>query len=127
MKSELVKYGLRSSNRAGRRSDVLQVVQIATRGAISHYCYIKFSDDFVSFVGSKLPQGVSPGMSAYISVDVDEAGTWHIYAGYWAKPESSRVLLWSTTERPGWLKFYKLKRPKNDSSATPLDITRRSS
>lgn len=124
MKAELVKYGLKSSSRLGKRTDVFEIVQIAHNGRNTHYCYIRFSEDFVRFVGSKLPQGVAPGHSAFISVNKDESGTWHVYACYWHKPESSRVLLWSTTEQPGWLKFYKLKRQKNADSSTPLDLTR---
>lgn len=128
MRAELVKYRLRQSTQAGKRTDVLGMVQVSHRGENTHYAYIKFSEEFVNFVGSVLPYGVGPGLTAFISVDKegtqDSPGLWNVYAGYWDKPEKSRVLLWTTTEMPKWLKLYKLKRPKNGNPSPSPGTTK---
>lgn len=62
--------------------------------------FIDFTEDFVRFVGTELPYGVSAYRPAFIEV-IESVGEWLVTARYYATPEVYEVL-WITKERPQW-------------------------
>lgn len=77
------------------------------------YCYIRFSETFVDFVGKKLPRGVADFDPAYIEV-VRAGGKWEIRATYYL--DGVTKVLWKTADMPSWIG--KLKKGKHDASTS---------
>lgn len=108
------------SRKPKRNNQVLSSTCLAEEGGVSGYCFIAFSDRFVSWVGARLPRGISTMDRAYLGV----RGTgqeWEVHAVY--VDRSASALLWKTKTRPAWLG--KLKQEKrnannqNQASASP--------
>lgn len=108
------------SRKPKRSSQALSSTCLAEEDGASGYCFIAFSDRFVSWVGARLPRGVSAMDRAYLGV----RGTgqeWEVHAVY--VDRSASALLWKTKTRPVWLG--KLKQEKrnadnqNQANASP--------
>jgi hypothetical protein len=116
MSRERKKFALRATYRPAKASLVSTVVAVRNEAGQHGYCYVNFDDSFIDFVGHKLPEGVSKGKEAVLSVVYYAAtSVWLVKASY--VDQSHTVLLWKTSEKPSWLNFHRYKEKSNGNSA----------
>lgn len=107
-KAERRKDGLVSSRKPKKHPLLSSTVAVRDEQGRNGYCYIGFSEDFVERVGKALPRGVSTFDPACIHVVYyPHNKTWLVIARYLRS--EGEALLWRTTERPHWLRFYEVK------------------
>lgn len=101
---ERKKFELKASHMEGKHELVSTRVRVYHQG-VSSSCFIRFSDDFVRFVGLELHRGVSPQTPAGISVyHCDLTGDWFVQAYYIGRIRvTSTVVLWVAKEKPKWV------------------------
>lgn len=110
MRGELKKYQIRSTNRASRQTILASTVRVKYPEEAG-YCYISFSEEFVTFVGKSLQYGVSPESPAFIEVNFKEGAGYEVYARYVKKPEVV-AFLWASKDKPHWLNFHRTGKKK---------------
>lgn len=109
MRGELAKYRLRATRRPADTAPVASMVLVRNEAGEAGYCYANFSDEFASYVGKRLPRGVSLDDPACITVTFRaETGDWCVGASY--LDGTSSVLLWRTDTRPSWLNFHRMRK-----------------
>lgn len=107
MRGERKGYGLQTATRPGNQEHGLSTVVVVHENDQQGYCYIRFTQAFINAVGKALPLGVSDFFPAFVQVEEDEK-RWNVYARY-RHDKTKFALLWSTTERPEWLRFFPAK------------------
>lgn len=117
MSKELKMYALKATKKPTKSTTLLSTVQVINEAWERGYCYASFSDKLVEAVGKKLPRGISDQDPAFLSVLYLE-GAWHIIAMYTSQDYAT--LMWKTPNKPSWLSFHKIRKPKKAQNATDL-------
>lgn len=99
-------FGLRRASEKRLRTsaeiaNIVEVVDNARRG----YCFVNFSDTFVTELGKKLPYGVShvdPIRLRVVATPEINGQRWYQVKCRYLKRDASR-LLWQTDQRPAWI------------------------
>lgn len=87
---------------------VLSNTCLVSEDGTTGYCYIRFSDKLVEFVGKKLERGIAEFDPAYLEVIKTEK-KWAIFACYYL--DGMAVQLWETGTRPAWIGTLKRVKP----------------
>lgn len=97
---ERKKFGLVARRTVGTlHESVANTGQLHYDGKVKTFRFT-FSEDFVKFVGTMLPSGVSKFNPAYIFVVLDD-GAWVVWAAY-VEENRNPVALWRTPTQPPW-------------------------
>lgn len=116
-------FELRALRRAPRtKGGVLSSTCLVVEPERTGHCFVAFSERFVTWVGARLPRGVSAMDPAYLAV-VAQGSKWEVYAVY--VDRSASALLWTSKTKPEWLS--KLRQEKrhdcNQNTASPPSAT----
>ena len=77
-------------------SATVSVIGVEGRG----YCYIRFDQSFVDFLGQKMPRGVAPFDPCFVEVTQCREG-WLVESVY--ARDGARSMLWLAKEKPKWV------------------------
>lgn len=112
-------FGLVGLSRAPRkRHSVISNTCLVQDGETSGYCYIKFSESFVTFVGKKLHRGVAVFDPAFVEV-VKVGESWEVWACY--HRDAHRTMLWVTDRQPSWIETVKKVRANGNVQSHPTE------
>ena len=114
MPRQYKKFGLKHTRRPAKSPLLSTTVSVVRKDGSRFYCYVSFADDLVKAVGKALPWGLTEDRSAMLHAIESEKG-WEIRATYVGLVPGVRM--WFTTSEPEWLRFYKIRGTKWQSSS----------
>lgn len=94
-------FGLSPAVRKPKVADARVSSTVSVKGAAEHgFCYVRFDQKFVDFVGKKLPRGASAFDPSFLEVTQCPEG-WLVEAVY--VRDGKRSPLWLAESKPQWV------------------------